>query len=107
MLCNNIGFVTTEIVKEPIYYIPQRVRITMLLLQEDVMFRYFVQDSSVIIGVLEEPFIDDGMVTICVYNGVICSLFVLTICFCYYDMRSITSFLSFQSSNSILIVKYM
>ena len=38
--------------------------ITMLLLQEDVIFRYFVQDSSVIIGVLEESFIDDGMVTV-------------------------------------------
>ena len=29
----------------------------MLLLQEDLMFRYFVQGSS-IISILEEPFID-------------------------------------------------
>lgn len=28
------------------------------------MFRYFVLDSSVILGVLEEPFVDDGMTTI-------------------------------------------
>ena len=47
--------------------------ITMLLLHKDVMFRYFVQDSSVIIDVLQEPFIDDGMVTACVYNGVMSS----------------------------------
>ena len=40
--------------------------LAMLLPQEDVMFRYFVHDSSVIIGVLEEPFVDDGMATICV-----------------------------------------
>ena len=25
------------------------------------MFRYFVHDSSVIIGILEEPFVEDGM----------------------------------------------
>ena len=38
--------------------------IYVLLLQGDVMFRYFVLDSSVIIGVLEEPFVDDGMIYI-------------------------------------------
>ena len=50
--------------------------ITMLLLQEDVMFRYFVQDSSVIIGVLEEPFLDNGMVTTRVCASVYACMFV-------------------------------
>ena len=43
------------------------------------MFRYFVQDSSVIIGVLEEPSIDDGMVTTCVCNGV---MYCMCLCVC-------------------------
>ena len=36
-----------------------------LLLQEEVVFRYFVLDSSVILGVLEEPFVDDSMTPVC------------------------------------------
>ena len=60
--------------------------ITMLLLQEDVMFRYFVQDISVITSVLEEPFIDDGMVTTCVYSGVMSSncIHMSCVCLCVY-----------------------
>ena len=38
------------------------------MLQEEVTFRYFVLDSSVIIGVLEEPFVDDGMTSIDVHR---------------------------------------
>ena len=55
----------------------------LILLQEDVMFRYFVLDSSVIIGVLEEPFVDDGMVILCTYS-IKCTfiMFVLWIAQC-------------------------
>ena len=45
-----------------IQYYSNYTMIYVLLLQGDVMFRYFVLDSSVIIGVLEEPFVDDGMI---------------------------------------------
>ena len=52
--------------------------ITMLLLQENVMFRYFVQDSSIIMSVPEEPFINYGMVT--VSSNCICLCVCLSMC---------------------------
>ena len=71
------------------------------------MFRYSVQDSSVIISVLEEPFIDNGMVTACVYNGVMYCM-CLCVCLSMYNSLSVSLCLSVcvfaQAYNSIHVI---
>ena len=78
--------------------------ITMLLLQEDMMLRYFVQDSSVIIGVLEELFIYDGMVTTCVHTIEQCAL---TVCVCGYICPCNSLSVSLSLCLSVCVFVYM
>ena len=58
--------------------------ITTLLLQEDVM----VQESSVIIGVLEEPFIDDG-IAYCMSEYIIYSYMFVSLYVCLSLRKSV------------------